>query len=222
MAPPSRLVAQRAGGRVRLLLDNKIVNIGLGPVEFHMRRDGNEYSTAATQFVRRSNRRTSVPFSTGARLTWKYVGPAHGGHFWKFKDAARFELWATDPDGRATQRVRVGPKHDYCLRDLFNEQTSSVNQTRYRYGPCSQRRNARHDTLGISVGWADGYPFSYPQNWIDVTGLAGCYAIVETVDPLNHILETDENDNSVVRMVRLPLDPRAPSRHCPAYAGPTA
>ena len=44
--------------------------------------------------------------------------PSRGGSYWKFKDAARFELWAIDRSGRRTTLVRTGPKLDYCLRDL--------------------------------------------------------------------------------------------------------
>ena len=36
-------------------------------------------------------------------------------------------------------------------------------------------------TLGTSVGWADVYPSTYPDNWIDVTGLRGCFAVVHRV-----------------------------------------
>jgi hypothetical protein len=73
------------------------------------------------------------------------------------------------------------------------------------------------DTLGVSVGWADGYPYTYPQNWVDVTGRRGCFAVVQRADPLNHMLETDESDNVSVRIVRLPVSRRPPP--CPRYRG---
>lgn len=218
MPPATRLMAVHVGGRVRLLMDNKLTNVGPGPVEFHGTRTS-EYSMTATQWIYRTGGRRPVALRTGAQLTWKYVGAAHGGHYWKFKDAARFELWATDAAGHRTRPVRVGPKHDYCLRDLFRQRTGPTVRRLPFYGACNQVQSTRQVTLGVSVGWADGYPYSYPQNWIDVTGLRGCYVILQRADPLNHIAETSETDNVSTRMVRLPFDPKAPAAGCPRYAG---
>ena len=53
---------------------------------------------------------------TAGRLQYKL---AHQGlHWWKWYNAARFELWRVDGRGSRTRRVRVGPKVAYCLRDL--------------------------------------------------------------------------------------------------------
>ena len=73
-------------------------------------------------------------------------------------------------------------------------------------------------TLGTSVGWADVYPSTYPDNWIDVTGLSGCFAVVHRVDPGNGILESNEANNVSSKIVRLPYKP-GPQR-CPRAAPP--
>jgi subtilase family serine protease len=70
-------------------------------------------------------------------------------------------------------------------------------------------------TLGTSVGWADVYPASYPGNFIDVTGLSGCFVILHRADPANHIIEVDETNNVAARVVRLPFKPGP--QGCPAY-----
>jgi len=54
------------------------------------------------------------------------------------------------------------------------------------------------------VGWADIYPSGYPQNWIDVTGLRGCFRYVHTVDPGDHLRESREDNNAAGVTVRLP------------------
>ena len=59
-------------------------------------------------------------------------------------------------------------------------------------------------TLGTSVGWSDIYPADYDKQWIDVTGLRGCFAFVMKVDPHNLLYESDERDNRSRRLVRLP------------------
>ena len=62
-------------------------------------------------------------------------------------------------------------------------------------------------TLGTSVGWSDVYPPSYPEQWIDVTGLRGCFAYRHIADPLNGIYESKERNNSASVTVRLPFSP---------------
>lgn len=203
-------------GRALLLMDNRLVNVGPGPLEVHGRRTS-RFAMAARQLVRRTGGRRPVLLDTGARLTWKHVGAAHGGAYWKFRMAARFELWRMDGAGRRTGVARVGPKLDYCLRDLFPQRGVPQRSSGPRYGACSRVFAARRAVLGISVGWADGYPYHYPENWIDVTGLAGCFAVVQRADPLDRIRETDETDNTSVRVVRLPY--RAGPQRCPRYTG---
>ena len=60
-------------------------------------------------------------------------------------------------------------------------------------------------TLGTSVGWADVYPPTYPEQWIDVTGLRGCFAYVHIADPNNRIYESNEDNNEAQVIVRLPF-----------------
>ena len=82
---------------------------------------------------------------------------------------------------------------------------------------CNQRYGQRTVTLGTSVGWADIYPASYPGNFIDVTGLRGCFVALHRVDPEGTMLELSESNNVGATVVRLPYRP-GPQR-CPAYAG---
>jgi hypothetical protein len=85
-----------------------------------------------------------------------------------------------------------------------------------RFGACNQRAGKREVTLGTSRGWADVYPSTYPDNWIDVTGLVGCFAVVHRVDPEHHILETNDANNVSSKIVRLPFKPGP--QHCPRAA----
>jgi hypothetical protein len=78
------------------------------------------------------------------------------------------------------------------------------------FGGCSQDRDLRSVRLGTSVGWADVYPASYHENYVDVTGLRGCFALWQIADPTNQIAETDELNNAARTVVR--LRPGAPPR----------
>jgi Lysyl oxidase len=212
MAPPSHLRLSRSPSRTHVVLrmENRIVNIGAGPVEFFGQRVAPLEMHARQVIADAAGVRRRI--ETGAELYYKSV-PSRGGSYWKFQHAARFELWAVDLTAHRTQLVRVGPKLDYCLRDLRRVRTGPTVRRHRFFQACNQRAGKREVTLGTSVGWADVYPSSYPDNWIDVTGLSGCFAIVHRVDPERHILEANEANNVSSKIVRLPFKP-GPQR-CP-------
>ncbi len=54
------------------------------------------------------------------------------------------------------------------------------------------------------MGWSDIYPYSYPEQWIDVTGLHGRFAFVQIVDPRQLFHETNERNNVSEVYVQLP------------------
>ena len=55
------------------------------------------------------------------------------------------------------------------------------------------------------MGWSDVYPPSYPEQWIDVTGLRGCFAYVHIADPNNRVYESNEDNNEAQLIIRLPF-----------------
>jgi hypothetical protein len=58
------------------------------------------------------------------------------------------------------------------------------------------RLTAGGGVQGISVGYTDIYPTFLELQWIDITGLpSGEYWLEVAVDPANHALEADENNN---------------------------
>jgi hypothetical protein len=187
-------------GRILLRATSAIKSRGRGPIELHGRR-----TRSRTMRVRQSIYRVD-----GTRLTMPPKGhlsfyPIPGqGRYWKFVNAARFELWSVDGHGRRKRLVRTGPKLQYCFRDLVRTSRSRRTPRRRVYTGCSQRPGKRRVTLGTSVGWSDVYPYDYHEQWIDVTGLRGCFAYVHVADPENHIFESHEDNNSAQRIVRLP------------------
>ncbi len=213
MAPPSHLRIQRTrAGRRILRMENRIVNIGAIPAEFFGQRTGPREMHARQVIVDATGVRRRV--ETGAELYYTSV-PSRGGDYWKFMDAARFELWALGADGRRTTLTRVGPKLNYCLRDLERVRTWARAPRREKFGACNQSARRTQVTLGTSVGWADIYPASYPGNLIDVTGLTGCFVVLHHVDPQQHIWETNEANNTSHKVVRLPYRPGP--QGCPPY-----
>jgi hypothetical protein len=198
-------------GRVLLRAGNVIDSVGRGPAELHGVRYNRVYMNARQRIYRRGGGRIVV--RTGARLRLKL---AHLSlRWWKFFHAARFELWTLDRLGRRVEKVRTGPKVSYCLRDLTHTRPM-LRRSPYLpvYPACNTNPGQRQITLGTSVGWADIYPPSYPEQWIDVTGLRGCFAYAHIADPLNGIYESNEDNNEAQVVVRLPFRQGERRRGC--------
>jgi hypothetical protein len=199
-------------GRTLLRAGNVIDSVGAGPAEVHGVRIGPRFMRTRQRIYMRNGERIGV--STGGRLQFKF---AHQSlYWWKFYDAARFELWRVDPEGQPTRLARTGPKVAYCLRDLARTRPGLRRSPPRRvYPACSTNPRAQRVTLGTSVGWADIYPPAYPEQWIDVTGLRGCFAYVHTADPENGIWESSEDNNEAQVIVRLPFREGDARRGCP-------
>ena len=206
MAPPSEMYVTGKKGKVLLHATNNIKSRGTGPMEVRGHRESNRYMD-----VRQAIHTTSGgvrTFATNGYLVFYFI-PGQGP-YWKFQDAARFELWTINPDGTRGTMVRVGPKLNYCLRDLKRTKPSARSPKKRIYPACSQDPRKKKRTLGTSVGWSDIYPSTYFQNWINVSGLSGCFEFVHRADPLNHLFELKEGNNEGSTRVLLPVRGKRP------------
>ena len=209
MSPPSDLRIDRhiVRGHVVLRAANSINSVGEGPAELFGVRHGKYTASASQKMWRRGGGKMTA--RTGARLIFKFI-PGQG-RYWKFENAARFELWTVDGLLRPVKRVRTGPKVVYCLRDLKRTHPMRASPSRFHYPGCNRSGQMQRVTLGTSVGWSDVYPATYHENWIDVTRLRGTFAFKHIADPENGIWESNENNNEGVTIVKLPSG-RAVSR----------
>jgi hypothetical protein len=219
MSPPADLRIDRhiKRGHVFLRAANSINSRGDGPAELFGTRHG-RYTAAATQKIWRQGG-GKLTVETGARLIFKFI-PGQG-RYWKYENAARFELWTVDGLLRPLRRIRTGPKVAYCLRDLKRTRPVAASPRRFYYPGCNRSGRMKSDTLGTSVGWSDIYPSTYYENWIDVTRLRGTFAFKHIADPKNGIWESDETNNGGVTIVKLPSG-RAVSRSTPGGDAPYA
>ena len=198
-------------GHTVLRAGNVIDSVGAGPAELYGTRIGPRFMRARQRIYTRDGGRIGV--ATGALLQFKFAHQSR--YWWKFYNAARFELWRVDGEGRRLRKVRTGPKVAYCLRDLTHTRPMLSRSPRSeRYPACSNRARAQHVTLGTSPGWADIYPPAYPEQWIDVTGLHGCFAYVHIADPENGIFESNEDNNEAQVIIRLPYRSARPRDGC--------
>lgn len=210
----------RTPKRRLLAATNAIVNVGDGPLEIRARRR----NVAEDQMIGRQVLRPAGPGTAPAVLpatgTIDFYDTRTRGRYWKYQGAASFTLRPVFPSGRVGRIRRTGDKVDYCFRDL-RKVTRLDGDGAYagtppsrQFGACSTTKGALGLTLGTSVGWADIYPWDYPQNSIDVTGLRGCFAYTLKADPRGELVELREDNNAGSIPVRLPW--RGPGLHgCP-------
>lgn len=180
-------------------------------MELRGRRD-RVRSMNVTQAIRRKGGGYRLE-PTQARLRFFNVGTQYGGAFWKVRNPLRFELWRINRKGRLTKRVRTGPKQFYCFRDLERTAPGRRSPASPVYPACNQNPKVNRVTLGTSVGWSDIYPSTYDLQWIDVTGLRGCFAYVMRLDPAGTLFESNKANNVSRKNVRLPYR-RTPNQRC--------
>jgi hypothetical protein len=206
IGPASEIYVDSAAGRVLLRATSDVRSRGRGPMELRGKRNGWRTMTTDQRIYKAGGGHIDV--DSEATLRFTDVGAYWGGAYWKVHELAQFELRRATPDGRIGEVLRTSPKLNYCLRDLERTRAGHRSPPRRHYPGCSQNPYRNQVTLGTSVGWSDIYPAPYHQQWIDVSGLRGCFAFEMTVDPENLLFESNEDDNSSRRLVRLPYTGR--------------
>lgn len=200
LLPPSDLTVTHADGRLRLGMRNTLINRGAGPLFLLGKRDGSKTMSVTQRLYSVNGAHHDYPLANTHLDFWHIPGQ---GSYWKLRDGLRFELWRVD--GPVQSFVERGPKTRFCMRDL--EQIPGLPGPRVRQFPgCNQSPGTRHVRLGISVGWAESYPPLYYQQYVDVTGLRGCFSLRHIADPRQHVYESDESNNT--SQVRIHLPPR--------------
>jgi Lysyl oxidase len=170
-----------------LRLTNAVWNAGEGPLEVYGAPDPADGRTHAWQRI----------YESPAGFRDEYVGefvwhPAHQ-HF-HFENFARYELWSRAELELALQTgfargspQQVSPKVSFCLED-----SDHVDPAR---GPGARVYATCNPSLqGISVGWADIYPYYLPEQWIQLGAEPlrdGSYAVRSVVDPNNLLFESE-------------------------------
>jgi hypothetical protein len=200
---PSEMYVSTYEGRTLLHATSDVESRGRGPMEVRGVRNGPR-SMRVTQRIYRAGG-GHITLRTHASLRFTDVGEYFGGSYWKVHQLARFELRKVRPDRSLGPVLRTSPKLNYCLRDLDRTRPGRRSPASAVYPACNQDRGIRRDVLGTSVGWSDIYPADYDKQYIDITGLHGCFVFQMTVDPKHLLFESNEHDNSSHRRIRLPF-----------------
>ncbi|MFT3863484.1 MAG: lysyl oxidase family protein [Solirubrobacterales bacterium] len=200
---PSEMYVSTYDGRTLLHATSDVQSRGKGPMELHGHRDGPKKMRVTQRIYKVGGGHITLRTDAGLRFT--DVGEYFGGSYWKVHQLARFTLRRVLSDGKLGPVLRTSPKLNYCLRDLDRTRPGKRSPITARYPACNQDPHIKRDVLGTSVGWSDIYPADYDKQYIDVSGLRGCFVFQMTVDPKHLLFESDEHDNSSHRRVRLPF-----------------
>jgi hypothetical protein len=199
-----------SGGGALLHATSDVRSRGRGPIELRGRRYKRGWMHV-NQAIYKAGGGVEI-FRTDAQLHFYDVGAYWGGSYWKVHNPLSMEIWSLDQYRQPLKRVRKGPKVFYCLRDLERTKPMRRSPDHRVYPGCNQDPGRKRVRLGTSVGWSDIYPSEYDRQWVNVSGLRGCFAFVMRVDPQNLFYEDNEHDNRSMRIVRLPYHPGP--QHC--------
>ncbi len=176
-------------GRRLLYFTASIVNVGEGPLLLAAERSGGGWQlqqrleSSEGGFERRQLRASLV-----------FGGDGHD--HWHVREAARYRLTALDNP----QAVDLyDDKAGFCFFDqaLFRASLAGAPDLPQHSTHDCGGQEARHLTMGLSVGWADPYQWFLPRQSIDITRLPeGRYRLEATVDPEGWLAERDRANNT--------------------------
>ena len=136
IGPPTDLYVQRSGGRVLLRATSDVRSRGRGPMEVRGERSGRRSMRTRQRIYRAGG--GHLDLRSRATLRFTSVGAYFGGSYWKVHQLARFELRRVGPRGKLGRVVRVGPKLNYCLRDLERTRPGRHSPATRHYPGCDQ------------------------------------------------------------------------------------
>lgn len=174
-------------GRRLLRLSNGTANIGIGKLYLY----GSTVNQDGTRDVMQRIYRTDG--SSWDRLAGKFIHHPTHGHI-HFDDWAIYRLRERGPNNEVGQIVAEGEKTSFCILDLQVYDNSLPD-----FDPDGEFRNCGSTVQGLSVGWMDIYSKDLDGQWIDITDVPdGDYWLESTVDPVFHLLESDNTNNTTM------------------------
>jgi hypothetical protein len=182
-------------GRTLLRLTTAIANVGDGPLEL---RAGAVSAEDKQEVMQRIYDR-SGDFTEILAGTFVYHPEHTHTHF---DDFAQYNLRTVTAQQGVGDVVAHGEKVSFCLLDGVKVDWSVPGAAHMeQYLSCGQSQ-------GISVGWADVYDSTLPDQWIDITEVPfGKYWLESVVDPHDRIIESDETNNATRILIELTAPP---------------
>ena len=178
------------GGVRYLRLSNGTANIGLGKLYLRGGEINGDTRTVYQRIYRDDG-------SNWEREAGQFTHHSNHGHM-HFDDWAAYRLREIVGQDGVGDIVAEGFKTSFCIIDLGVYDSSLPN-----FNPNGEFRSCNSIIQGLSVGWVDIYSKGLSGQVIPIDGVPdGEYWLESEVDPDNHVLESDEDNNiSRVRVV---------------------
>jgi hypothetical protein len=183
------VIDQPPDGRRLLRFTAEIINIGDGPFQL----DGRRASVAEQEITTVEQRIFDSAGGSRVLPTSAMMHFAGDGHtHWHVRDLEEYTLTSLDGSQAGT-----GAKSGFCFWDNRPSDFALPGApTVAQYTSCGAAQSLQV-TMGLSVGWGDVYPWSLPDQYIDITGLApGIYRLRAEADPENWFVERDDQNNA--------------------------
>lgn len=197
---PSEFHMDKLSGRTILRFTGKFWNAGDAPHELISKEQtgasaGDGYLDTYQRIAQKGGGYRDV-------LVGKFLWHAQHDHY----HYANFGDYVLQPlnTGSDAKPNTITQKTTFCMRDddpvMLN--ASGKPLPRIIGGDCGKYRQV------VSVGWADTYRYTLPDQWFDVNDLpAGIYRASFVLDPLRSFIEKNRDNNSAVTFVQ--IDPKA-------------
>lgn len=189
----------RKGAQRCLRFDGIVGNQGAGPLELAYTLDSSRRTVVAQQRIFSSDGTYRDRFATRTEYH-----PTHL-HF-HVQDFYVASLWRSSAQGgRAGLAVAHGDKSGFCPEDSAPIDTADKDGTRYYSCFTEDERGVGpSQVVGISAGWKDIYRWELPDQFVEVTGVAdGFYVLEIEIDPNNVFLEANETNNKMCVVLEL-------------------
>jgi hypothetical protein len=177
-------------GQKQLRFSATIVNVGAAPFELAGSRPDLSRSFSATQRTFNTDGTSTLVPIPGASLVFGGDGHNH----WHVDGLERYELHRLDNGVKVGTSAKAG----FCFFDtgpfrlaLGGAPASAV----YTATGCGTA-SSLSVTMGLSIGWGDTYPWTLPDQFIDVTNLdSGKYRLQAEADPFGWFQESSRQNN---------------------------
>ena len=183
----------RSDGRRLLRFTGVMYNTGAGPLDIRARRADRSSPWDIDQIIYNTDG-GSRRVQTAASL--RYAGDGHD--HWHVRRMMTYHLWGASGTARD---AKIG----FCFFDtnrLYPSLARSPSRAVYLESMCG-RRASLSTRNGISVGWADKYPWNFAFQWIDITGMpGGTYTLRVAVDLFGYFTEQSDTNNCAWATVR--------------------
>ena len=195
-------------GNILLRLSTTVANLGSGPLEmWGGATNGDEQDV----YQRIYNANSGYQDNLAGAFVYH---PSHG-HI-HFEGFARYTLKEITSGGGVGNEIAAGEKVSFCLLNVTQVNPTLTNNAIIAHGRGGSNCGSMQ---GISVGYADVYGSSLPDQWIDVTYVpSGSYWLEVDADPDNRVIEEDESNN----IVRIQIEYTRPPGLPPLDQPPTA